>query len=52
MRWFILIVMSLIMVGVTLSMIFCELECVIAFWLGVAQSICFIITYWIISSER
>lgn len=52
MRWFILIVMSLIIVGVTLSMIFCELEGAIAFWLGVAQSICFIITYWIISEEK
>lgn len=52
MRWFMLIVMSLIMVGVTLSMIFCELEGGTAFWLGVVQSICFIITYWIISEER
>lgn len=52
MRWFTLIVMSLIMVGVTLSMIFCELGDGIAFWLGVVQCICFIITYWIISNER
>lgn len=52
MRWFILVVMSLIMVGVTLSMIFCELEGGTSFWLGVVQSICFIITYWIISNEQ
>lgn len=52
MRWFTLIVMSFIIVCVTLSMIFCELEGGIAFWLGVTQSICFIITYWIISEER
>lgn len=52
MRWFILIIMSLILVGVTLSMIFCELEMGIAFWLGVVQCICFIITYWIINNER
>lgn len=52
MRWFILIVMSLIIVGVTLSMIFCELGDGIAIWLGVVQSICFIITHWIISNEQ
>lgn len=52
MRCFTLAVMLLVIVGVTLSMIFCELECGIAFWLGVVQSICFIITYWIISNEQ
>lgn len=52
MRCFTLAVMLLVIVGVTLSMIFCELEGGIAFWLGVVQSICFIITYWIISEEK
>ena len=52
MRWFTLAVMSLILGGVTSSMILYELEMGTAFWLGIVQCICFAIISWIISEEK